>query len=234
MVQAAIAVDETRRTAGGKARPQRQCIVTRERGEPDALIRFVADPDGRIVPDLKGRLPGRGVWVGARRALVEQALKKKLFARALKMQVSADPGLPDLIDRLLAQACLGLLGLARKAGQVATGAEQVDRAIRSKAAGVVVQAADAAPDGCRKVRAALTASRQSGQVPRVAAFTSDELSLALGLPNVVHAAVLAGRHGEAFHRAALKVARYRGAASANAVEATQDGPIDTAAGYGIE
>src|SRR3954462_2678103 len=78
----------------------RMCIVTRESGSPDELIRFVAAPDGTVVPDLKRELPGRGCWVKIDRSLVEKAVAKKLFARALKTDVKAAEDLGERVERL--------------------------------------------------------------------------------------------------------------------------------------
>src|SRR5690606_6987221 len=100
----------------------RTCIVTRETREPDEMIRFVAAPDGSVVPDLKRSLPGRGCWIVAEKALVKKAAERNLFARALKVPLTATPDLADLVDSLMAKATLGTLGLARKAGAVALGA----------------------------------------------------------------------------------------------------------------
>src|ERR1700722_14265914 len=77
---------------GESARDQekeRRCIVAGEIVPAHRLIRFVADPDGKIVPDVAARLPGRGAWVTASRAAITQAVEKKLFARALKAPVTA-------------------------------------------------------------------------------------------------------------------------------------------------
>src|SRR5690606_7508856 len=128
---------------------ERTCIVTRRTGEPDGLLRFVVGPDMTVVPDLKRRLPGRGCWVTAERPYVDQAARKNLFARAFKAQVTPPDDLGCMVDRLMAQAVLGSLGLARKAGQVALGAAKVESAIRSGKAILVMHAAEASADGVR-------------------------------------------------------------------------------------
>jgi hypothetical protein len=187
----------------------RTCIVTRKALPPGELIRFVRDPDGAVVPDLKSRLPGRGAWVSAQRGAVETACAKKLFARAFRAAVNADPQLPDLVDRLLATNVTGALGLARKAGRVHTGQEQVEKQARAQALAVVFHASDGADEGLRKVTAALRAGEQLESVAIRREFSCDELSLALGLPNVIHAAVPAGQTGAAVAQAAERLARYR-------------------------
>lgn len=127
----------------------RMCIVTRQSGSPDELIRFVAGPDGNVVPDLKRQLPGRGCWVTPERALIEKAIAKKLFARALKRDVKAGPELLALLDRLMAQQLAGMMNMARKAGQFISGATKVDAAVRSGNAIAVFHATDAAADGVK-------------------------------------------------------------------------------------
>lgn len=190
--------------------PARRCIVTREAASPDELIRFVLAPDGGVVPDLKRRLPGRGVWVGLDRSRLETAVRKNLFARALRAPARADAGLPDLVDRLLVEDLVGALGLARKAGQAVTGFDQVERAARRGAVAIAFHAGDGAADGLRKVLAAVTAGGQEGRVVVVRDLDAQQLGLALGGTNVIHAAVLAGRMGGMVAGKALRLARYRG------------------------
>ena len=78
------------------------------------MIRFVRDPLGMITPDIRGRLPGRGVWVGAQAQLVAEATKKRLFAKSLKVKAEASPQLAEIVDHLLETDCLQMLGLANK------------------------------------------------------------------------------------------------------------------------
>lgn len=128
----------------------RMCIVTRESGSPDELIRFVAAPDGTVIADLKRQLPGRGCWVKIDRSLVDKAVAKKLFARALKADVKADAALGETVGMLLAQQLMQMMNMARKAGQFVTGSAKVDAAVRSGAAIAVFHATNAAEDGVRK------------------------------------------------------------------------------------
>lgn len=204
----------------------RTCIVTRETREPDGMIRFVAAPDGTVVPDLKRNLPGRGCWVVAEKALVRKAAERNLFARALKAPVTARAELADLVDSLMATATLGTLGLARKAGAVALGATKVEATIRSGKAVAVLHANEASPDGIRKIVAARNAvAHASGQmVPAFQLFSENEMSLALGATNVIHAVLLGQGAGEAALKRVRMLAAYRGAihedtASAAAVAA---------------
>lgn len=190
----------------------RTCIVSRERREPDDLIRFVVAPDGTVVPDLKRKLPGRGCWVSADRLHVEKAVAKNLFARAFKRQVGVSPALADAVDGILAQSALGAIGLARKAGAVALGAAKVDNAVRRGEALLVLHATDASPDGVRKIAQARRATAHLGG-PKIRAyklFSESELGLALGGTNVIHAAVLAQEAGKAAARRVAALDRYRG------------------------
>jgi len=197
-----------------KADATRTCIVSRETMPIADLIRFVLAPDGSVVPDLKRNLPGRGVWVKASRAAVDQAVAKRLFARGFRTGVTVDPHLGALVDRLLTDQALGTFGLARKAGSVVTGFAKVEAAVvRERLAGLV-QAAEAGDDGVAKLTAALR-RRFGGEVgcPVVRIFSGAQLDLALGRSNVIHAALLAGRASEIFLERAGALGRYRGGES---------------------
>jgi predicted RNA-binding protein YlxR (DUF448 family) len=191
---------------------ERTCIVTRKSGAPDDLIRFVVGPDSALVPDLKRNLPGRGCWVTADRVHVDRAAARKLFARALKAEVRLPADLGDLVDRLLAKAALGSLGLARKAGAVALGAAKVEAAVRSGNALAVLHAAEASADGVRKITQARRATALLGgpETPAHKLFSEAERGLALGGLNVIHAAVLAGDAGRAALKRIAALDRYRG------------------------
>jgi hypothetical protein len=158
------------------------------------LVRFVAGPDGGVVPDLARKLPGRGLWVAARREAVETAARKGLFARAARAPLKAAPDLADRVDALLRARLLAALGLARKAGDLTFGFEKVLAATLSGKVAWLIEASDGSLDGRRKL---LAAARRNSPPPRLLAeFTSSELGLALGAPNVIHTAFLAGRGAE--------------------------------------
>lgn len=190
----------------------RTCIASRQRRDPDELIRFVVGPDGTVVPDLKRNLPGRGCWVTADRLHVAQATSKNLFSRAFKRAVVVPDGLPDAVDSLLARSALGQLGLARKAGVVALGAAKVETLVRSGEAAAVLHAQEAAEDGVRKIAQARRAVAHLGgpRIPAFKLFPESELGLALGGTNVIHAAVLAKDAGAAAVRRLHALDRYRG------------------------
>ena len=195
----------------------RTCIVTRRTGEPDGLIRFVADPTSRVVPDLKRNLPGRGCWVSAERRHVDEAARKNLFRRALKAEVTPAPDLGAMVDALMAKNALGALGLARKAGQVAMGAAKVEGAAREGKAVAVLHAHEAASDGERKIGQARHAAAAAGrgEIPAYKLFSEAEMGLALGAANVIHAALLAGEAGGAVLKRMVALDRYRGGSPAD-------------------
>lgn len=210
--------------AATEAMNDRTCIVTREAGEADELIRFVAAPDGRVVPDLRRTLPGRGCWVTGTRAAVEKAVAKKLFARALKREVAVPGDLAEMLDRLLAKNALGSLGLARKGGALAMGAAQVEGAVRAGKAFLVLHAREAAADGERKIAQARRATAALGG-PAITAwklFGEAEMGLALGGANVIHAAVLGEGPGKAVEKRLEALDRYRGGGTAHRM--TFEGP----------
>ena len=190
----------------------RTCIVTRRPAEPDELIRFVVGPDKAVVPDLKRNLPGRGCWVTADREHVDKAAKKGLFPRALKSEVTVQPDLGGMVDRLLAKSALGALGLARKAGALALGATKVEASVRSGAALLVLHADEASEDGLRKITQARRATAHAGgpEIMAYKLFSEQELGLALGGTNVIHAAVLAGDAGRSAEKRTVALDRYRG------------------------
>ncbi len=192
--------------------PERLCIVTRLRKAPDEMIRFVRAPDGTVIPDLKRRLPGRGVWVTADRASVEDALRRKLFARGFKGDAKAPPTLADETETLLVRAAREFVSLANKAGLVVSGFAKVEAAIGKGGVLALIQARDGAEDGLRKMMAAARRHLREGgrAVPILGALDSEDLGLALGRPHVIHAALLDGPASRACAERLQAVQRWRG------------------------
>ena len=189
---------------------ERTCIVTRTKGGPETMIRFVVGPNGQVVPDLKHKLPGRGVWVTARADKVAEAVKRKAFARGFHSEVVVPPALPAEIDDLLSVQCLQAFALANKAGLVVTGFAKVEAAIAKGGIAGLVEATDGGPDGGRKLAQAML--RRFGQVaakPQVKLFTSLQLSLVLGHTNVIHAALIDGSAAQAFLSRCRRLELYR-------------------------
>jgi predicted RNA-binding protein YlxR (DUF448 family) len=206
------------RDAGPKAAgTERLCVVARVAKPVDDLLRFVAGPDGTLAPDIKRKLPGRGVWVTASRRALETAVRRGAFARSLKESIRIPADLLDLVDRLLARAALDALAIANKAGRVVAGFERVGSALKADRLAALIHATDASPDGVRKLAGAQTGA----PVPLVRAFTASQLGLALGRPNVIHAALLGGREGDSFLARWRTLERYR---------ANDDGDEPTRAG----
>lgn len=207
-------------TVPDESGPERTCIVTRAKGEPRGMIRFVVAPDGTIVPDIRSKLPGRGAWVSGRVGVVELAVKRKAFARAFKRDVTVGQGLAAQTDELLARDALQGLALANKAGRVVCGSAKVEAALGAGTPIALLHAADGSPDGMRKIEAAArrSASLQADRLSRVQIFPSRQLDLALGRSNVIHAALLNGGASEAFLLRAARLERFR------------DGRVDDAAG----
>lgn len=178
----------------GEEGPERTCIASRRAGAPDTMIRFVADPDGVVVPDLRHKLPGRGAWVTATRPMVAEAIRRKSFARALKAAVTVPEALADDVEKLLGRAAREALSLANKAGLVVSGFSKVEAAIGGQRLAGVIHASDAAPDGVRKIGQALRRrfGGDAGRIEVSRALDSAELDLALGRAHVIHAALLEG------------------------------------------
>lgn len=195
LIQPDTALD--RGPAGAGARqPERRCALTREVRPVADLMRFVAGPDGMVVPDIRARLPGRGVWLLCRREVIEAAAARKLFTRGLKQKVRAPEDLAGRVCDLLARRVLERLGLARRGGGLVTGFARMEAALEAGRIAVLVEAADGAADGREKLFAA---ARRGGQPVRIVApFTVEELSLAIGAENVVHAGFNPDRYADGF------------------------------------
>jgi predicted RNA-binding protein YlxR (DUF448 family) len=176
-------------TRGGRPRetedPERRCIVTGESGPKQGLIRFVAGPDGSVVPDVAAKLPGRGVYVTATREALDRAAKKGLFARALKQPVTVPDGLSDMVERLLIDRVVAHVALARKAGRAVCGFEKVRDALAKGGVRVLMQATDGSVRGKSKLWTP-TGARY------FAVLTAAELGLSFGREHAIHAALAAG------------------------------------------
>ena len=194
-------------TRGGRVKdrgePERRCIVTRGSGPKAGLIRFVVGPGDAVVPDVAGRLPGRGIWVSADAATLRQAMAKGLFARAARRAVRVEPGLDARVEALLARHLVDLIALARRAGQAVAGLEKTRSALVSGDAVLLLQAAD----GSARERARLRPP--DGENTRFACLSGHELGLAFGRDRVIHAAVLAGGLANRVRDEALRLSGFR-------------------------
>jgi uncharacterized protein len=188
--------------------PERFCAATRTIKPIAEMIRYVVGPDG-VVPDLKHKLPGRGIWITASHTTLADAISGKAFARGFKRDVKVANDLPELTDRLLARAALDALAMAAKAGLVAAGFGKTETALdRGEVVGVI-RALDAGPDGVSKLKSALRQRPDADQIAVIAGFSTAQLDLALGRSNVVHAALLAGPVSDAFLARYTRLERFR-------------------------
>jgi predicted RNA-binding protein YlxR (DUF448 family) len=201
--------DETLDAGPRTTGTRRSCAVTRTVKPTAEMIRFVVDPNGAAVPDLKRRLPGRGIWITATRRALDAAVARKAFARSFKREVRATPDLVDMTERLLERAALDALAVAGKARSIALGFAKTEAALVCEPVVAVLSAADAAPDGVRKIAAALRRREDAAQVRTISAFSSAQLDLALGRTNVIHAALLAGPESETFLARFDRLERFR-------------------------
>ena len=195
-------------TRGGREKdrddPERKCIATGESQPKAGLIRFVAGPDGQIVPDVLGKLPGRGIYVSADRTAIDKAVRKNLFARAARQPVRAPEGLADLVERLVAQRTVDLLSMARKAGEAVTGYEKVKDWLVKGTAATLIQASDGSERGKTKLHA------PDGAKGFVGCLTAGEIGLAFGRERAIHAALAAGGLRTRVVEEAAKLAGLRG------------------------
>lgn len=196
-----------------KSATMRMCAVSREVRPIDELIRFVASPQGDIVPDLKRKLPGRGMWVTASRRVVAEAVRRHQFTRAFKRDLRISPTLPADIEALLVRSVTEALGIAAKARQIVAGFGKVESALKEGTVEVLIHASDGAADGIRKLD---TLARQNDEnrgvqppIPVITALKSAELDLALTRSNVIHAALLAGPASKTFLSRSQMLVRYR-------------------------
>ena len=218
----------------------RMCALTRAELPVGELIRFVLGPDGMLVPDTEAKAEGRGVWVTLSREAVAEAVKRKVFARSLKTEVRLPEDLPGLTQERLEGRFLNALSMARKAGQLVSGATKVRGLIDTGGLLALLTATDASPDGRAKLVSPLKARNhavrngeiEGSQVPHFELLASEQMSLALGLENVIHAALTTGAAAHAAVEKARRLAAYtatqrqedtgRAAASGDFLPADQD------------
>ncbi|MCP1974442.1 RNA-binding protein [Bradyrhizobium elkanii] len=224
LAQADPDLDDGPRTQ--KSATTRMCAVSREVRPIDELIRFVIAPTGEVIPDLKRKLPGRGLWVSASRRSVAEAVRRHQFSRGFKRDVRVAPTLPTDTDTLLVRSVTEALAMAAKAGQVVSGFGKVEDALNRNETAALIHASDGAADGIRKLDAIV---RQRGEkrgespvITVVNVLTSEELDLALGRSNVIHAALLAGPASKTFLSRCQMLVRYRMADDDKTAEAARN------------
>jgi predicted RNA-binding protein YlxR (DUF448 family) len=191
--------------------PLRLCAVSRDHKPPEELVRFVAGPDRALVPDLARRLPGRGVWIDATREAVAEAVRRKVFARSLKQDVSVPADLPALVERLMQKRLAEAVSIANKAGLLVAGFSKVEELIEARGAVALIHATDAAADGASKLDRKFKALSSGGDASpdMICELMGIELSLAMGRPNVIHAAAADGGASRRLIEEARRLRRYR-------------------------
>ena len=196
-----------------KSATMRMCAVTREVQPIDDLIRFVVSPQGEVIADLKRKLPGRGLWVTASRRAVAEAVRRNQFSKGFKREIRPSPTLAAETETLLVRSVIEALAMVGKSGQVVAGFSKVESALEQRQAVVLIHACDGAADGIRKLDAIARQngknSDESAEFPVVTVLTSEQLDLALGRSNVIHAAVLAGPASRTFLSRSQILVRYR-------------------------
>ncbi len=181
----------------------RRCIATRKSLPSERLIRFVVGPDGVVAPDVAGKLPGRGLWLCAERDIVRRACADNLFAKAARCSALVPGDLAQRVEDLLVSRSLGLIGLARRAGDAVAGFEKVRAMLSGGRGGVVLSASDGADGGRAKLGAV------QPDVARVDVLTSTELGGVFGREMIVHAAVAKGKLADKLVAEAARLAGFR-------------------------
>jgi len=200
--------EETDRGPQGRERA-RLCAATGTVQPVSDLIRFVIGPNGEAVPDVKSKLPGRGIWVTATRDALGEAIKRKVFARGFRRQVRLPADFVDRTEQLLLRSVVDALAIAGKAGLAACGFTRAESAIAESRVVALLHAAEASPEGIRKLAAAWRRQRREEPALVIGFLTSAQLDLALNRPNVVHAALLAGPASETFLARCRRLERFR-------------------------
>ena len=187
----------------GATKCLRRCIVSGALRPKEEMIRFVIGPEGEVVADMAGRLPGRGFWLSAERDMINTACAKKAFSRAAGASLTTPPDLSDRVEHLLARRCLDLVGLACRAGEVVAGYDKSRAWLRAGKGSVLVAASDGAPGGRAKVRAL------APDLPLLDLFSGAELGAALRRDSAGHAVLARGRLADRLRGEAMRLAGFR-------------------------
>ncbi len=160
------------------------------------MIRFVVGPGQVIVPDLAGRLPGRGIWLSAGRDVLETARRKGAFARAARGSVNVPPDIVAIVETGLERRVTELIGFARRAGQAVAGFTKAREWIAAGRCGVLVEARDGSPDERRRLVGRVGARTGEGgrDEVRAGAFGAD--ARGEGVAGAERSGVIGGRAGE--------------------------------------
>jgi len=172
------------------------------------MVRFVIGPDQTVVPDLEEKLPGKGLWLSADRDMIHTACAKNLFAKRARCRAVVDPDLAGRVEDLLVRRCTALLQMARRAGQLTIGFDEVRRRLADGDGGQLLAASDGGPGGREKITAL------ARETPASAALTGDELGRSMGRERIAHALVAPGRLARRLGRELDRLAGLRSSATA--------------------
>lgn len=197
-------MDKNERALG--TRQERRCALSKEVKSNHELIRFVANGDGEIFPDVSARAPGRGVWLSSDLQTLQEAIKTNAFSRSLKHAVKASDGLVENTIEQLKQKCLSMIGMAKRSGQIVLGFDNVCEHLRNKPAAFIIEAAESADDGRQKI---FSLSKKWNSVQIIGCFSIDDLGSALGRDNVIHALIPKGDFAKAWAKEINRLAGFK-------------------------
>lgn len=196
--------------------PERRCIVTGEVQPKAGLIRFVVGPDDTVYPDVLEKLPGRGMWVTADKAVLDKAGRGQ-FSRSAKKPVKVPEGLAADVERQIVRRVTDLIALVRKSGRAVCGFEKVKDALAAENVRVLLQASDGSVRGKSKLWTP-TGARYFD------CLTQAELGLAFGRQSVIHGALAAGALSD---RVVEEAAKLRGLREMNGGQGTAGEETET-------
>ena len=198
-----IGVELLNPSSKGDCSRQRRCFVSYEKHPMEKLVRFVVSPDNKVVPDIEQCLPGRGLWLKASRDIVERACNKQLFKKNVQANVEVDENLVEVVEELLAQHCLNLIGLARRAGEAVAGFEKMKNFLSVRETCAVFCACDGALDSRKRM------INLAGAVPIVDVFSSMELGKIFNRKRTVYVAVVKKQLGKRLLVESTRLAGFR-------------------------
>lgn len=182
--------------------PERRCIATGKTAPRDDLIRFVVGPEGGIVPDVDGRLPGRGLWLCPDRSSLRIAMKKNMFARSARRRVDVPDNLDNMVEKLLVSRCISIIGLARRANRAVGGFAKVKIKLDGGTKGVLLTAGGAPAGGRRKLNRSLITTE-------IDLLDDAELGMAFGRDGLVHAFIERSTFADRLVLTSRKLAGFR-------------------------
>lgn len=162
------------------------------------MIRFVLGPNRELVPDLAGRLPGRGLWLSAEADVLERALVRGAFAKAARGPVHSPPDLRQRIEDGLRSRIRDLVGFARRGGQAVCGWQAAKEMLLAGRCGLLVEARD----GSTAERQRLLGHRE---IAVVTPLDAAALGAVFGRDRAVHVAVAPGRMAESIAAEAARL-----------------------------